>query len=519
MTGSSPSSSPPARPKLEEITQVRYERTFKAELSKLETAIADERITKHAIQQQQLEAEAAERNRKSWDESRATKLRAMEQAIQFATEQQQKRFLRNRAAASKKILAKDAQAEKQRQQVAKERNEQMKQVAQAHANTLAKFADERRQVDDKVRAANQEREEKLLARLAADREALQLRNDQRADEAARKVQHAAHLRENMAEKQRAQFKARETAQQDRMCAQKAAHEKRLANLRAAAHAKKLAMDRAQQQQQALDEQRRNQILSLEEEKKQRLASRMASNAEARRQKQLETSLHEAAARRRATQRLGEDARMRADREEQIDQRMSLVESLVAKRLTDEQEARRLAVRLSIERAQLSNSMTQLRTNLTSSDPSLVVELPSDRRRVQDKELKALFDRVDPDAVGQIHLPKVKKTIGKQIAAYAKPMKSNHPKRMHASRSMPSLVPEHPTRSSNLSLHEKCVEAFKAVDQDGSNTISKRELIKVLRSMGLKDTKNALELFNGFDADGNGELDFEEFLHIAKTVLV
>ena len=47
--------------------------------------------------------------------------------------------------------------------------------------------------------------------------------------------------------------------------------------------------------------------------------------------------------------------------------------------------------------------------------------------------------------------------------------------------------------------------FSSIDTDGSGTISKRELITVLRSMGLKDMKNALQLFDGFDADGNAEL--------------
>ena len=60
-------------------------------------------------------------------------------------------------------------------------------------------------------------------------------------------------------------------------------------------------------------------------------------------------------------------------------------------------------------------------------------------------------------------------------------------------------------------------AFNECELDGSKTISKRELLVALKMAGLKDSKNALDLFQGFDGDGNGELDFDEFEHIAKTV--
>mgnify|MGYP002052027820 CR=1 FL=1 len=42
--------------------------------------------------------------------------------------------------------------------------------------------------------------------------------------------------------------------------------------------------------------------------------------------------------------------------------------------------------------------------------------------------------------------------------------------------------------------------FEKVDADGSGSISKRELYKVLQRAGLTNGKQVLELFQGFDAD-------------------
>ena len=62
-----------------------------------------------------------------------------------------------------------------------------------------------------------------------------------------------------------------------------------------------------------------------------------------------------------------------------------------------------------------------------------------------------------------------------------------------------------------------VAAFRAVDADGSGTISKRELYSVLHKAGLANGKQALEVFKGFDEDADGQLDFDEFCKIAKIL--
>ena len=69
----------------------------------------------------------------------------------------------------------------------------------------------------------------------------------------------------------------------------------------------------------------------------------------------------------------------------------------------------------------------------------------------------------------------------------------------------------------MSQYDQYVAAFKAVDTDGSGTISKRELYAVLEKAGLTNGKQALEVFSGFDVDNDGQLDFDEFIKIAKIV--
>ena len=61
---------------------------------------------------------------------------------------------------------------------------------------------------------------------------------------------------------------------------------------------------------------------------------------------------------------------------------------------------RLSVQSALERAQLSNSMSRMRANLKQG-ATLYLTVPNDRRDVQNRELKALLDRVDPLGVGRL----------------------------------------------------------------------------------------------------------------------
>lgn len=498
---------------LEAINHTRYERTLKSELTKVEKAITDERVIKQSIKAEIEAQEQLERQKKKWDEERAKKLKAMEQAIVYAGKKNTERFLKKRAALTKRIQEKDAQAERQREEATRQRQEQLAQVAAEHDNRINKLADERSQADEKMRLADESRQAKLRAKLLADREALQEKNERKADEAARKVQQAADLRTEMAEKQRARFQEREIAQRNRMLAQKEAQEKRLADIRAAADMKRQGIERAQQVQRSQEQQRRTLIMEEAAARQQQLEEWHASDEAARRQRAYEDRLQAAAMRNNVEDTMQAALQHAAEREFQMEERMAKVDNLQLGRQMDTERAQHLSVRLSVDRAQLANSMGKLRTNLSSSDPNLIIDLPKQRRRkVKDQDVKTILDRVDPKAEGHIHLPSVKKKLAKMLPPPRPISRATH---LPVSKSMPSLLPPKP----DMSLHDKCVEAFKAADIDGSGTISKRELLTTLRSMGLKDTKNAMDLFNSFDADGSMQLDFDEFEHIAKKLLV
>lgn len=58
------------------------------------------------------------------------------------------------------------------------------------------------------------------------------------------------------------------------------------------------------------------------------------------------------------------------------------------------------------------------------------------------------------------------------------------------------------------------EAFGLFDKNGDGTISSSELGTIMRSLGQNPTENELQdMINEVDVDGNGTIDFDEFLNM------
>jgi len=63
------------------------------------------------------------------------------------------------------------------------------------------------------------------------------------------------------------------------------------------------------------------------------------------------------------------------------------------------------------------------------------------------------------------------------------------------------------------------EAFKMFDEDGDGTITTKELGRVMETLGQKPTEQELrDMINEVDSDGNGEIDFDEFLDLLMKKL-
>ena len=66
---------------------------------------------------------------------------------------------------------------------------------------------------------------------------------------------------------------------------------------------------------------------------------------------------------------------------------------------------------------------------------------------------------------------------------------------------------------------RTTQAFAVFDRDGDGTISSSELGDVMRSLGLDPSEEDVsDILVRFDADGNGEIDKDEFVTMMNAIL-
>ena len=85
---------PPDSDNLHQLAQARYERQLLAEITKLQAALAEERNSTMAAQEQFEAEQTAAREKKMSESEKASRLLAMEKAIEAAQQGEQKEFLR-----------------------------------------------------------------------------------------------------------------------------------------------------------------------------------------------------------------------------------------------------------------------------------------------------------------------------------------------------------------------------------------------------------------------------------------
>ena len=70
---------------------------------------------------------------------------------------------------------------------------------------------------------------------------------------------------------------------------------------------------------------------------------------------------------------------------------------------------------------------------------------------------------------------------------------------------------------DMDSEKEILDAFKALDKDDSGTISAAELRDIMSSQGEKFTEEeAEEIFREADTDGDGQINYEEFVKMMSN---
>ncbi|KAK3701378.1 hypothetical protein QZH41_008749 [Actinostola sp. cb2023] len=127
-------------------------------------------------------------------------------------------------------------------------------------------------------------------------------------------------------------------------------------------------------------------------------------------------------------------------------------------------------------------------------------------KLTDEEVQEMIKEADTNGDGQVDYDGIKNCLFMTCVMYDRTQSFTSD--LAASPAYRSQEPSCTTHYSRA----KFKEAFSLFDKDGDGTITTKELGTVMRSLGQNPTEAELQdMINEVDADGNGTIDFPEFL--------
>ncbi|EEH56835.1 uncharacterized protein MICPUCDRAFT_57816 [Micromonas pusilla CCMP1545] len=118
------------------------------------------------------------------------------------------------------------------------------------------------------------------------------------------------------------------------------------------------------------------------------------------------------------------------------------------------------------------------------------------------KLKEVFDEADKDGSGEIDTAELAQSLQKTNLG-------------EAAADMFRAIDKDGTKSLDFSEYLKIKSIFVLYDANNNGTLCKKELTEALTATGYDD-EEVEDMFEDFDEDGSGEIDFEEFCKMLES---